>query len=151
MTLEDDIAVMKMIDLFSDFNFEHLRLLAFGGQKLAHEDGHELFHEGQVTDGGYVVLSGRVDLVTHSGIEQKLLGSFEMGSLLGEAALITQNKRSGTAVCVGHTTLIKIPRPVMLRVISEYPELAASVRTKLAGSLADLIKNLNRIPAKLSR
>ncbi len=151
MSLEDDIAVMKMIDLFSDFNYEHLRLLAFGGQKLSFDDGFEVFHEGQVTDGGYVIMSGQVDLVAHRGVEQVLLGSFQMGSLIGEAALIAENKRSGTALCVGHTTMIKIPRTVMLRVLTEYPELAVSIHKKLSGSLNNLVKELGRIPAKLSR
>ena len=150
MTLEDDISILKMIDLFSDFNFEHLRLLAFGGQKLSFDDGYEIFYEGQNTDGGYAILSGRVDLISHRGTKQVLLQSLGQGSLLGEAALIVQNKRSGTAVTQGHTTVLKIPRTVVLRVLSEYPNLAVSIHRKLSASMGDLMKNIDRVPSKLS-
>ena len=63
MTLENDISVLAKIALFSDFNPDQLRLVAFGAQKRLIKTGTELFQRGERTDCGYAVMSGRLDLV----------------------------------------------------------------------------------------
>ncbi len=145
MSLEDDISLLSKIELFSDFDAEHLRLIAFGSQRMSFSKGHELFREGQSTDGGYVVVSGSVDLLSFQDGQSKLLSTFKAGSLLGEIALISINKRVGTAVVSSDCELMKISRVMMHRILNEYPELAVSLQNKISQSILKFTKDLEKI------
>lgn len=145
MSLQDDIDLLRKVDLFSDFDDEHLRLIAFGSQRLSFSDGHELFREGQSTDGGFVVVSGSIELLSFQDGQVKLLSTFKAGSLLGEMALISINKRIGTAVVNADCELMKISRVMMHRILNEYPELAASLQRKISQSVLQFTKDLEKI------
>ena len=145
MSLADDINLLRQIEMFNDFDTEHLRLIAFGSQKMSFSKGHELFQEGQSTDGGYVIISGTIDLLTVHGGEAKHLATFESGSLLGEMALITINKRVGTAIVKEDCELMKISRVMMRRILNEYPDLAAKLQSKISESIMNFTKELDKV------
>jgi len=145
MSLEDDISLLRNVELFSDFEAEHLRLIAFGSQMMSFSKGHELFREGQSTDGGYVIVSGSIDLLSFQDGQSKLLSTFKVGSLLGEMALISINKRIGTAVVSSDCELMKISRVMMHRILNEYPELAVSLQRKISQSVLRFTKDLEKI------
>lgn len=145
MSLEDDIQLLRSVEMFIDFDDEHLRLIAFGSQKVKFSKGYELYHEGQATDGGYVVISGKLDLVSYQDGNEKLLSSFQRGSLLGEMALISMNKRIGSAVVREDCELIKISRITMHRVLTEYPELAVALQQRITNSVLRFTKDLEKV------
>ncbi len=145
MSLADDINLLRQVKMFDDFETEHLRLIAFGSQKMSFSKGHELFQEGQSTDGGYVIISGSIDLFSVQGGEAVHLANFEAGSLLGEMALISINKRVGTAIVKEDCELMKISRVMMRRILNEYPDLAAVLQRKIAASIMDFTKELDKI------
>ena len=131
--------------MFSDFGVEHLRLIAFGSQKLSYERGYELYHKDQPTDGGYVVISGSIELLSFEGDKSKTLDVFKAGSLLGEMALISNNKRIGTAVVREDCELMKISRIMMHRILNEYPELAVAIKRKISASVVSFARELDKI------
>ncbi len=145
MSLEDDIYLLSQVQMFSDFQAEHLRLIAFGSQKMSFSNGHELFREGQPTDGGYVIVSGSIELLSFQEGNTKSLGIFTAGSLLGEMALISVNNRIGTAFVLEDCELLKISRIMMLRILNEYPELAVALQKRISASVVSFTKNLEKI------
>ncbi len=145
MSLEDDINLLSKVQMFSEFEAEHLRLLAFGSQKMSFSRGHELFREGQHTDGGYVVVSGSVELLSFQEGNSKTLATFSVGSLIGEIALISVNKRIGTAIVSEDCELIKITRTTMHRILNEYPQLAAALHKRISDSVLNFTKDLEKI------
>ena len=145
MSLEDDINLLRNVEMFSNFEDEHLRLIAFGSQKMSFAKGYELYHEGQATDGGYVIISGSIELLSYKDEQSKTLGVFKAGSLLGEMALISMNKRVGTAVLCEECELMKIPRTVMHRVLNEYPDLAVGLQRRISADFLSFTKDLDKI------
>lgn len=145
MSLEEDIQLLSQVKMLSDFEAEHLRLLSFGSQKMSFSKGHELFREGQHTDGGYAVISGKVELISYDGNDRKSLGIFSSGSLIGEIALISVNQRIGTAVVLEDCELMKITRSTMHRILNEYPHLAAALHNNIAASIISFTKDLEKI------
>ena len=145
MSLEDDIYLLQQIEMFSDFEPEHLRLIAFGSQKISIPRDQELFHHGDPTDGGYVVISGRIDLVIYKNETQKPLATFQRGSLIGEMALISRNERVGSAIACEDSELMKISRIMMHRILDEYPELAVRLHQRISASVRDFTQQLERV------
>lgn len=149
MSLSDDIASLGSVELFSFFNEEQLRLIAFGSQRIEFREGMELFHNGQTSDGGFVVMSGEVSIDIHDAKQVEHTTRFGPGSLIGELALFTRNRRTGTAKITKDAELMKIRRDVMHRVLSEYPELAAQLYDRIADNVVTIGKDLERIGKRL--
>lgn len=145
MSLQDDISLLRNVQMFVDFDDEHLRLISFGSQKMHLKKGHELYRDRQRSDAGYVVFSGSVDLFSFVDGEEKLLGNFKTGSLMGEISLISPNQRSGTAIVKEDCELMKISRIVMHRVLNEYPELAAALQRRISASVLKFTKDLDKV------
>jgi len=150
LSLEDDIKILQKVELFSDFDSEQLRLIAFGSQKLNYSSDVEIFHEGQSASGGYVIMEGSVDLLQHKKKEPEHLGTYSAGSILGELSLITSNRRRATAITRTDTVLLSIPRTVMMRILSEYPNLAVTIKEKIQHSITTLLRRMDSVPHNLT-
>lgn len=151
MSLTDDIASLSTVGLFASFNEEQLRLIAFGGQKMEFPEGMEIFHNGQTADGGFVILSGEISIETLNASQKSTSKILGPGSLIGEMALFSRNRRTGTAKATKHVEVIKIRRDVMHRVLSEYPELAVELYRRIAGDVVALGGELEKVGRRLTR
>ncbi len=145
MSLEEDIQILRNVEMFSDFNDEHLRLIAFGSEKMSFANNHELYRQGQSSSGGYIIISGNVELLNFKDGQSKTLGVFGPGSLLGEIALISMNERFGTAIVRSDCELMKVSRTVMHRILNEYPELAVALHKKISASILKFAKDLEQV------
>lgn len=149
MSLDDDIAALEQIELLSEFDRDHLRLIAFGSHKHSHTEGHVIFREGQASDGGYLILSGSVSISSTQDGEKTHIADYGPGALLGEMSLIIENKRSYTATVKENCQLFKITHNTMQRVLSEYPELAITLHARISRNLAELTEGLPSVQEKL--
>ena len=149
ISLEDDIQLLRSIELFSDFDEEQLRLLAFGSQKLTFPKGTNVFHDGQSTDGGYLIVSGLIELIYAAHGSERAIGRFGPGDLIGEMAILTRNKRVGSAIVVEDCDLIKISRSTMHRILDEYPQLAARLHQRISESVARFTESLGNVEQRM--
>lgn len=147
MSLDSDIALLARVKLFEGFDRDHLRLLAFGAEARSLAAGTKIYRQGSLSDGGYVIVRGNVDLI--SGLHDQLISSHGPGGLIGEMALISDTEHAATAVATAPTEVLKISRPLFRRMISEYPELAVLLQQRISDSLEDFMGRLDQIRAKL--
>lgn len=124
---------MRRVPIFAGFGDEPLKLIAFSAEERDFENGRVLFEAGDRGDGGWLVASGRVDLLGPTGA---ILESVGPGGLIGEVALIVETQRPAKAVIVGRSRVILIRRALFRRVLSEFPDLAG----RLAGMMASRIQ-----------
>ena len=124
MALDDDIALMARVPLFASLGDEPVRLLAFSAETRFLGAGDVLFKEGQAADSGYVVAAGRVTLESEGEIGEFIAGP---GSLIGEIALIIETLRPATATARDPATVLRIPRSLFRRVLTEFPDAAQRI------------------------
>ena len=150
MTLSEDLARLSKVALFDGFSVEQLRLLAFGSKRMFLRAGEELFLENAESDGGYFIVRGQVDvLVIRNGREIVLANQLE-NSLIGELALVTSNKRVADAVARTDVELLHIPRELFKRMLSEYPELAQILHTRIARSVQLMLAEMSKVQQRLT-
>ncbi|PTM60428.1 cyclic nucleotide-binding domain-containing protein [Phreatobacter oligotrophus] len=141
MALDDDIALMARVPLFASLGDEPVRLLAFSAETRFLRAGDVLFKEGQAADSGYVVAAGRVTLESEGEIGEFIAGP---GSLIGEIALIIETLRPATATARDPATVLRIPRSLFRRVLTEFPDAAQRIhqdfRDKMRATTADLLR-----------
>lgn len=147
MSLDADIRLLSRVQLFAGFEHDHLRLLAFGAETRRYIAGDRIYREGSASDGGYVISSGHVELI--SGRDDRTVTSHTNGSLISELGLITETLHAATAVATQETEVLRISRPLFLRMLNEYPHLARLLQSRLVSSVEEFSRQLAVIRAKL--
>lgn len=151
MGFEQDIALLSRVALFQDFTVEQLRLLAFGTERQWLYAGTELFGDGEPSDGGYVVASGQIDIITYRGDRQVILDSCHEASLIGEMALLTENRRIATAIAREDSEVMFIPRTLFYRMLREYPETAAKLHDRIAENVRMIMREIAVVGDKIDK
>jgi CRP-like cAMP-binding protein len=149
MALDKDIAIMQAQPLLAALPREALRLLAFAAETRVLRAGDILFRKGERADGGYIVVTGLVALDSRDdGSPAVELAA--PGYLLGETALFTEVIRPATAIARELSTVMKLPRSVVTRVLVEFPEAAAAIRDAMAERVRGLTAELSGVRRDLS-
>lgn len=133
MKLQGDLATLQQQPLLGLMETEALRLLAFSAESRILRAGDVLFRRGDLSDGGYLVVSGSIALTTSdSGPAGEIIGA---GGLVGEMALFTALERPATALAREPSQILKLPLTIMRRVLVEFPDsairLAEAIRVRL--------------------
>jgi CRP-like cAMP-binding protein len=120
-------------------------------------DNHTIFTQGQPADSVYFLLRGKVRLAvaTHEG-KEAIVATLGPGQFLGEGCLAGQPLRMVTATSVGDSTLTKVEKPTMARMLHDEPGLAEMFAMQLLSRLiryeADLIDQMfNSSEKRLAR
>jgi len=108
---------------------------------------HQIFVQGQPADSVCFLLEGKVKLAvaSHDG-KEAIVATLGPGEFFGEGCLAGQPSRMATAVSVGTSTVSKVEKAVMARLIRDEPRLAeamvAHLLTRIIRYEADLVDQL---------
>ena len=147
MSLDSDIALLKRVPLFADLPTEQIRLLAFSAVRLDLTQDQVLFREGARANSGYVVSSGGIQLTV--GPKRKVVANCETGALIGELALLIETKRPATATAMVASQVLELDRKLILRMLSEYPQVAVKWREAMSDRLLATVNDLGKVRAAL--
>lgn len=150
MAIEDDVRALTAVPLFSALSTEQLRLIAFGTEHLVLNKGRELYRAGERADCAFVVLSGEVNFFEDQGMSRRITGSAGVGSMIGELALISAQKRPTGAVAAEDCEIMRINRSLFRRVLEEYPELAARLHQDLQARFSEFLEQVTRLEGKFA-
>ncbi|MBN9673268.1 Crp/Fnr family transcriptional regulator [Roseibium aggregatum] len=150
MSLAQDITILKQIPMLSDFSEDQLRLLAFSAESMDYREGQRLFEQGERADGGLVITSGTVSLQTKDEDGYREVERVGEGTLLGETALLAENRRPCRAEAVNPVRIIRIRRALFKRMIQEYPDLAQRLFDLRASQFRQTISVLRPIGEKMA-
>ena len=143
MPLDDDLKTLVRLPVFAVLEPEALKLIAFTAETRTYRAGDLLFRQGDLSDGGYVVVSGAValDSSQNAATAGKILGP---GALLGEFALLVPTRCPATAIARQSTAVLKISRAMFLRTLEESPVSAIRLKRALGRELEKLAKDLEK-------
>lgn len=141
MSLDDTIDLLSGVALFELVERDALRLMAFAAETRRLRANEFLFREGERSDGGYVVMSGKL-ATTKSDQDVPILSG--RGVLIGRTALFLRVKRPVSAMAREGTEVLRISPTMMKRMLEEFPGAAIAIREALADDLLDLSADLAR-------
>lgn len=146
MSIEDDIALLQRVPTLSVLGEEALRVLVIGAESRTLEEGEALFYAGDKADAGYVVEEGLLRAVLPSRNAAQV--SMGRGTLVGEMSLITETRRPVTVFAAEPSSVMRIARPLFLKMLQGYPEVAERLRQAMiarAEQLAGDLGNVRRV------
>lgn len=145
MGLEEDIFLLRKIELLAGFDDEPLRLLAFGAEKLHVKRGKSLFQEGDEADCAFLVMHGGIDLMRASSKKEFVVDSVNSGALIDELALVASMPRAASAVTRTDCELMRIGRSQFRRILEEYPHLAAGLHDLISKRFQAFVDRMTEI------
>lgn len=144
MRLDQKAALMSALPLFQTLEPQALHVLAFSAQLRTLAPGDRLFGKGDGSDGGFIVVSGRIALnpdgVTAIGAEQA-----GAGTLIGEAALVSETARPATAIALEPTVVLQVRRDLIRQVLESHPDSAVKLHAHIAARLAEMQARLSLV------
>jgi CRP-like cAMP-binding protein len=143
MALNDDISLLSRLRPFAAFNDEALRLLAFSSDSRILRANDVLVRGGQKSDGGYLVRTGTLVLVT--GRDKGEPTSVGPGELIGETALVTDVTFHATVIAGEACSILHIPRAAVQKVMQEYPGLAVTMRDDILARMNEVRNRMQHV------
>ena len=123
------------VALFAGAGSDALDALASDARPSHVLAGEWVLREGDPADDLYVVLRGRVRVVSGAGGEERVLRVLGPGAAIGELSLLTGAPRSASAQALRDTTLLRLERDAFLELVERDAAFAASVARELAVQL----------------
>jgi len=141
MTIEDDISFFERVPTLNQLGRQALRILAIGAETRYIHGGEVLFNSGEDADGGFVIQEGRFNLSSDDGRDITV----GPATLLGEVALFTETTRPTTATALEPSTVLRIPRPLFIKMLDSFPDAARKLREILASRLDQSAREFHNV------
>jgi CRP-like cAMP-binding protein len=140
------VAFLGRQSLFQDLPMAELTRLAGLCEVRKFSRGDLLFTAGQDCAGLYLVADGQVKLSARSDSgQEKVIEVIGDGDCVGDAMMFAEAARGVQASALTDTTVLLVPRQVMLRELESNPGLALRMLTGLSRRLNGLVREIEAV------
>lgn len=151
MSLRDAVSLLAATPLFEGVDPVRLEVLAFTGTHLVFDAGETLVDEGSPAEGAFLVLSGEAVMLARGPDGQGSAARLDRGGLVGEQALMQPVAWSATIRAARPVEVLKLEREVFLRLVDEFPEIAAGCLRSANAQVSALASDLRELDRRLAR
>jgi len=121
------VAVSWTLDLFLPPELVQVPLGGSLGVTREHfEPGQEVFHQGDIGDRVYIVLSGRAEVLHEGDSARQSIAILGRGECFGEMALLHSTTRNATVQCIEAMDVLSLPKKEFLLLAANLPDLQNS-------------------------
>ncbi len=99
------------------------------------DDNTTIIHQGQSSDGLYLVVDGRIDINKRDGEWDVTFKTLAIGEVVGEISLVTDGPAVASVVTDGPTRVLFMSRDQVRTMCDAYPEVLAELRESAAKRL----------------
>ena len=142
MILADEVRCLRTLQLFSAVDAAKLKLLAFNSERVRFSPGQVLFHQGDVGDAAYVILSGTAEVTVETPFGMVKVATIERNSLVGELSLLGEGTRTATVSAQTQLETLRIGKENFLKLMTESPKFMLSVLEVLSSRLTSTTREL---------
>ena len=121
------------VRIFAGLDASRLADLAAHAIRVPVRAGDFVFHQGDVGDALFVVLSGRLEVI--AGEPPHVLRVLGRGDALGELALLTGSVRSASVRARRDSEILRVDAEPVTRLLAEEPAFAIALTRSLAAQL----------------
>jgi CRP/FNR family transcriptional regulator, cyclic AMP receptor protein len=125
--LERNIEVLRGVEVFSGIPLERLKVYAYLSKRLCYKPGDFLFHQGDADDRGYIVISGKAQVIREFKDHSVLLNELDEGVFFGGLALLSDVKRLFSVRAASYLECLSLNRETFRKLLIQFPEIAVKV------------------------
>lgn len=137
----DITAILQKLPVFAGLSadeYSHIQKIC---QPARFADGETLFVEGDPSPCMYVLLSGDIQLRTHT---QGPIHALNPGELFGEIGFICQQNRSATAISRAASVLLQINYNAFQNLVMREPRISFTIMRNIIMNLSNHITRMNK-------
>lgn len=136
MTLNDELAVLRSIPLFSAIRPETLRLLAFASTRMIFQSGQSLFSEGDQSANAYILLSGAATIHQQIDGQTRAIDVVAPHDIVGQTALFCSKPRQVTVTANSTVEALMISKDSFQELMSCCPNTLSKILSELGEQLS---------------
>lgn len=136
-----DLNVFKRAYIVQGLDEKSLTDLANLGKELDLPNNKELIVAGEISSDLYIVLEGKVIVLTSNGDKLAEVGE---GNVLGEMSLIDNQPRSAHVVTLGQVRVLKIAASDIRTYLNQHKDVGFAVMSNLAIVLANRLRKADK-------
>jgi len=125
--LDDNVEWLRKTDVFSSIPLERLRVYALMCNRRRFRRGEFIFRQGQPDDKGYILLSGKVQMVREYENHSVIVHDLEPGAFFGGLALLADIRRLFGARAAADVEVLYIERETFRKILRQFPELTERI------------------------
>ncbi len=123
------ISAMRRVDLFAPLSDEQSRKLVYFIKVVEFDAGEKIFSKGDAADSFYMIQDGRVQARGAGFLGMgRIIREMGPGEFFGELALILNQPRSASIVCVERTSCFVLSRVDMELLMERNPDIADIIK-----------------------
>lgn len=145
MSLDDDMALLRRLDIFAEIDPACLQVLAFTAERRTFVAGEVLFNAGEPAMAAYVVIEGEAAMRVIGSDGATQVQRIGRGDLIGETALLSEGVRRSDVQAVTGVEVMSIGRDLFGRLMMEFPEMTAGLARAALQRLAALAEDLRAL------
>lgn len=134
---------LPAIGFLADLSSEQRSFLACFGRFLRPHLGDTLITEGEPQDSLYVILDGKLHIVSSASDRPLLLAALEPGDSIGEINLFDPGTASASAIVRSQSLVWSLSRSELDAFLAADPAIGNAVLRGLLGQLSKRIRNMN--------
>ncbi|WP_224368740.1 cyclic nucleotide-binding domain-containing protein [Hyalangium versicolor] len=132
---------LQSTPLFARFDEQALESLAMSAEEFALPAGQFVFREGDSSDEMYLLARGAAYVLVESSAAETVVDEMGSGTMFGEIAMLAREHRSASIRTASASTLVRIPRSVLLPVMEAHARMRQMVwRTFARRRFDDLVR-----------
>lgn len=135
MSLNEEVALLRSVPLFQNFDPTKLKLLAFTSERITFADGQSLFSQGDMGDAAYVIIEGSADIIINTPNGPLTVARVSKNDFIGEIAILIDVPRTASITATSKLDTLKISKDLFFRLVKEFPEMAVEIMRELARRL----------------
>jgi len=137
---------LKKVPIFSKLDDEELDIIFKNSQKKKYPPKFIVFNEGDMEDGLYVILKGKVKitLIDESG-KEIALSIMKDGSFFGEMSLFDDFPRSATVETLDETEFLILKKKFFLKILEDNPLITRSILKEMSIRLREADEKIRNL------
>jgi CRP-like cAMP-binding protein len=136
------VEMLRKIDVFSELSFREALEVDELLHERVYEKGEIIFEEGDIGQGIFLVVSGKVQVDSSHGLLKQALLEFGPGDMLGELTLFEEAPRFATAVAVERTVMVALLRAEFSSLLTRNTKIGVKVLVKLSTTMCRRVRRL---------
>ena len=138
MGLNEEVAILSRIPLFSKIGTAQLKLIAFASHRIVFQDGEDICRQGEAGDRAYILVSGTGDVYVETAQETRKISTVQTHEIVGEVAVLADVPRTATVRADGEVVALELKKDVLIRVMQDFPDVAIEITRLIAWRLHNM-------------
>lgn len=140
--LADEVEILRRVPLFQGIEPSRLKLIAFTSEAMRFSAGDTLFHQGDMGDSAYLILTGEAVVTARSPIGDIELARFGRNEIVGEIGILCDIPRTATVRAASDLATLRIGKECLSDMLNAFPSMARVM-------LREMAMRLNRTSSEL--